>query len=258
MSSPASKASGSDDSSVDLLGTTAVKGHSKRRRMMTSTEVAAAASLSTGSLKDTRKKPRRQLSRNPTPPIKQSAIDPSIAKLAQSDEESLTSLDDRDKASNLSPSMSSKTVAVRRHPTPPRLTSTISSHVEALAGPPRVTDPIAFVAWSNATSEDQVVNPLPHMKKSIKKSIKAPKRADPKPPPRKQLMRDPRIPSHTQSDDDSHALSQDSDQSSKPSPSDEEENMDKKPSSNSSCKPPIGALPRTHDDDSDMMMMNCL
>jgi hypothetical protein len=80
MSSTDSKASSSSDvSSTEILGTIAIKGHQKRRRMMTNKELTGAA----------RKKTRTQLLQDPKPTVKSSMIDPSVARLAQSDDDSL-------------------------------------------------------------------------------------------------------------------------------------------------------------------------
>jgi hypothetical protein len=137
MSSSDSKASSTSDvSSTELLGTIAIKGHPKRRRMMTNKELTGAA----------RKKPRTQLLHDPKPPVKSSMIDPSVAMLAQSDDDSL---EEGQKGSKL-PSSTPASVAglIQRPPVPPRLTSTISSEVEDLAGFPRVTDVPAFLSRS--------------------------------------------------------------------------------------------------------------
>eukprot|EP00978_Attheya_sp_CCMP212_P037297 scaffold174687_cov32-Attheya_sp.AAC.1 len=72
--------------------------------------------------------------------------------------------------------------AVQRHPTPLRMMSSVSSNVESIAGPSVITDPYLYVAWSNATQEEQDNG-------DWKKSAKAPMRADQKKPPRRQLSR---------------------------------------------------------------------
>eukprot|EP00978_Attheya_sp_CCMP212_P043168 scaffold277231_cov64-Attheya_sp.AAC.2 len=86
--------------------------------------------------------------------------------------------------------------AVQRHPTPPRMMSALSSNVESIAGPPIITDPHLYVAWSNATPEEQD-------NFDWKKSAKAPMRADKKKPPHRQLSRAPesaKAPMHPDSD----------------------------------------------------------
>eukprot|EP00978_Attheya_sp_CCMP212_P011382 scaffold28086_cov32-Attheya_sp.AAC.1 len=136
------------------------------------------------------------------------------------------------KPSSSSSSSSTHMDAVQRRPTPPRLMSTVSSNVESIAGPPIITDPYLYVAWSKATREEQDNG-------DWKKSAKAPMRADKKEPPRRQLSRAPesaQAPIHPDSDA--------SDKS-----SDEE---DKMVLSKKSCKPPLGAsLPPSPDDDDD-------
>eukprot|EP00978_Attheya_sp_CCMP212_P046008 scaffold369440_cov98-Attheya_sp.AAC.1 len=74
--------------------------------------------------------------------------------------------------------------AVQRHPTPLRMMSTVSLNVESVAGSPIITDPYLYVAWSNATPEEQDNG-------DWKKYAKAPMHADKKNPSHRQFSRAP-------------------------------------------------------------------
>eukprot|EP00978_Attheya_sp_CCMP212_P036558 scaffold166853_cov50-Attheya_sp.AAC.2 len=134
--------------------------------------------------------------------------------------------------------------------------STISLHVESIAGPPMVTNPYLFVAWSNSISEDK------DNFVSWKKAAKSPMRADPsaKKPPRRQLSRAPasdessyeenkmdkKLPSKKSAKAPMRADPDASDKS-----SDDEDKMDKKLPSKKSAKAPIRADPDASDESSD-------
>ena len=247
MSSTDSKASSASDvSSTEILGTIAIKGHQKRRRMMTNKELTGAA----------RKKTRTQLVQDPKPTVKSSMIDPSVARLAQSDDDSL---EEGHKVSNL-PSSKPLSMAglIQRPPAPPRLRSTNSSEAVDLAGLPRVTDVPAFLSKTPSSKTVGVELTMQSIKAPMRasveltmQSIKAPRRASrPRKPPRKQLMHNPRIPIIMATADDSPPSIKSPKDASKHSPLDDDDGMENKPPKKSSCRPPLDALPRTYESDS--------
>eukprot|EP00978_Attheya_sp_CCMP212_P002545 scaffold5157_cov34-Attheya_sp.AAC.1 len=102
MSAPVFEASASDDSTSDLLLTTAVKGTTKCRRMMTSKEasVAVAASSVPHRWRDSKHVRRQAYYKPQSPPLpgprKQLMLDPCVTRLMQSDDDLDVASDDEE------------------------------------------------------------------------------------------------------------------------------------------------------------------
>ena len=174
----------------------------------------------------------------------------------QSDDDSL---EEGHKVSNL-PSSKPLSMAglIQRPPAPPRLRSTNSSEAVDLAGLPRVTDVPAFLSKTPSSKTVGVELTMQSIKAPMRasveltmQSIKAPRRASrPRKPPRKQLMHNPRIPIIMATADDSPPSIESPKDASKHSPLDDDDGMENKPPKQSSCRPPLDALPRTYESDS--------